>query len=131
MGFWQFWAANNATYDVMGSGGIAPNTYPSPTLIPGGGGGGAGGGSSAPQFSVQFALNSTGGFGSDPSITINPTSHIFQAPEIIVPGTGTGMMGFTSASSGGATGRRLQFTRSSTWYWYWPIGYPGAEFAVP
>ena len=125
-GFWQFWAANSATYDVMGSGGIAPNVYPSPTLIPGGGGGAGGGGSSAPQFSVQFALNNTGAFGSDSTITINPTSHIFQAPEIIVPGTGTGMMGFTSASSGGTVWQTAQPT-SSTWYWYWPIGYPGAS----
>jgi hypothetical protein len=124
MGFWQFWAANNATYDVMGSGGIAPNTYPSPTLIPGGGGGGGGGqGSSAPQFSVQFALNNTGAFGSDSTITINPTTHVFQAPEVYVPGSGTGLIGLSSASNSNTVWQTAQ-SATTTWYWYWPTTAP-------
>jgi hypothetical protein len=118
-GYWAFYAANSSQYDVLGSGGIPPDTYPTPTLIPGGGGGGGGGGSSPPSFSVQYALNTSGQFSSDSTITINPTSHIFQAPEIIVPGTGTGLIGITDASTGNTVYQTAP-AGVTTWYWSWP-----------
>jgi hypothetical protein len=93
-GFWQFYAANNAAYDVLGSGGIPPNVYLVPTLIPGSGGSG-GGGSSPPIDTVQFALNASGAFGSDPAITINPINHSFN-----VAGFGTGLFGLTDSTTG-------------------------------
>jgi hypothetical protein len=93
-GFWQFYAANNAAYDVLGSGGIPPNVYLVPTLIPGSGGSG-GGGSSPPINSVQFALNASGAFGSDSCITINPITHAF-----LVCGFGTGLFGLTDSTTG-------------------------------
>ena len=46
-GAWIFWAASGNAYDVVGSGGVSPNTYPSPVTLMeiylGGGGGGGGG----------------------------------------------------------------------------------------
>lgn len=112
LGYWQFWASNGATYDVIGSGGNAPNTYPAPTLIPGGGGGG-GGGSSAPQFSVQFALNASGQFGSDPNITINPTDH-----SLSVAGAGTGSIELVdSVSVNGVTQTVQPGTTDYTYSW--------------
>jgi hypothetical protein len=121
LGYWQFYALNNATYDVIGSGGNAPNTYPAPTLIPGGGGGGAGGGSSAPPFSVQFALNATGQFGSDPNITINPTLHSLN-----VAGGGTGSIELgDSVSTNGVTQTVQPGTADYTYSW--PMALPAGN----
>lgn len=48
-GHWLFYAADAVGYDVVGSAGIAPNTFPAPVTLctdcKGGGGGGGGGGS--------------------------------------------------------------------------------------
>jgi hypothetical protein len=81
-------------------------------------GAGSGGASSPPQYSVQFALNSSGGFGSDPAITINPTAH-----SLTVAGSGTGLFGLTAASSGNTFFQTVQ-SGNTGWYWYWPIGPP-------
>src|SRR5882762_3217467 len=51
------------------------------TLIEGGGGGGGGASPNPPLYSVQ-AYSSTGGLVSDPSITINPSTHSLSSPGI-------------------------------------------------
>src|SRR6185369_10412495 len=67
-GYWLAYAAIGQTYDVVRSGGIAPNVYLNPVTIKvalssGGGGGGATPG--VPQFSLQFndPLGTFGGSG--------------------------------------------------------------------
>lgn len=118
-GFWQFYAATGQAYDVMGSGGVAPNTYPSPTLIPGGGGG-SGGTASPPSYSVQFAAYpNSNNFASDGCISINPVSHT-----LIVCGGGTGSIALAGGTSGSAV---TQTVNASTgpWNYTWPTGPPG------
>jgi hypothetical protein len=84
-GFWIFYVAIGQQYDVVGSGGIAPNSYPVPVILmtaasPSTGGGGV---PSPPAYSVQAASSpSATTLISDPNITVNPTTHSFSAPNI-------------------------------------------------
>ena len=78
-GFYIFWAATGQGYDVVASGGTAPNTYPAPQTIKevflGGGGGGGGATPCGTTFDVQIN-DPLGTFGCDTGIgTINPTTH--------------------------------------------------------
>jgi hypothetical protein len=121
-GSWIFYAPNNVQYDVVASGGISPNTYLQPVTILAGVSAG-GGGSAPPQFSVQFAANNFGAFGSDPSITINPIAHIFQAPEVYVPGSGTGKVGITDSTTMNTVWQTVQ-AGTTGWTFSWPMGPP-------
>lgn len=65
-GGWKFWAAVNQGYDVVMSGGVAPNVYPTPVTIAGvypgfsfSGGGGSGTVQPAPQYRL-FQQPNTG-----------------------------------------------------------------------
>ena len=78
-GQWLFYAATGVGYDVTMSGGIAPNTFPTPvtlTDLQAGGGGGGGGGVSSfssgnllPLFTTNVANPTT-----SPALSFNPQS---------------------------------------------------------
>jgi hypothetical protein len=77
-GQWLFYAATGVGYDVTMSGGIAPNTFPTPVtltdLIVGGGGGGGGvssfsSGNLLPLFTTNVANPTT-----SPALSFNPQS---------------------------------------------------------
>jgi hypothetical protein len=66
-GAWIFWAATGEGYDVVGSGGVAPITYPAPITLTEvflGGGGGGGGGScgtgTSPFLMIWDSTNTCG-----------------------------------------------------------------------
>lgn len=124
-GQWIFYAAVNQGYDVVLSGGIPPNTYQSPLtltdLFP----------ASAfsttstpapPAFAVQLANSLANAFQADPSITINPTTHVFTAPAYVltgcpsgqvIRGDGLGCIAPGTAANPGGTNTQLQFNNSS------------------
>jgi hypothetical protein len=76
-------------------------------------------GSSAPPYSIQFASPTTGLFASDPSITIDPSAHILTTPELLVPGSGTGLIGLTGATSGLTVSQTVSPT-TGAWTFTWP-----------
>jgi hypothetical protein len=120
-GQWLFFAENNVGYDIVLSGGILPNVYAAPVSITGqwiiGAGGGVG--SIPPVDSVQFASNTIGGFGSDPSITINPTEHTLT---VGTPGTG-GQFGACGITSGLCVLQEVSPTTAGM-YLMWPAYAP-------
>src|SRR5208282_4224684 len=120
-GQWLFFAENNVGYDLVLSGGILPNVYAAPVSITGqwiiGAGGGVG--SSPPVDSVQFASNTIGGFGSDPSITINPTAHSF----IVGSGGTGGIVGVCGSTSGNCIYQEAD-TSTDGMYITWPPAVP-------
>lgn len=78
-GFYIFWAAVNQGYDIVASGGTAPNTYPAPQTIKevylGGSGGGTSNCPTGSLYDIQIN-DPLGDCGSDVGIgQINPTTH--------------------------------------------------------
>lgn len=76
-GQWLFFAAIGQAYDVVMSGGIFPNTYPSPVTLTGlqSGGSGSSGTPSAPNFSFQ--INNNAAFGAGPLLTDSTFQQLF------------------------------------------------------
>jgi hypothetical protein len=104
-GQWIFWATANNAYDVVLSGGISPNTYsapvtltalfPSSQII-------AASTPAGPAFAVNFANSLANAFQGDSAITVNPTTHTFAAPNVVLTGTGTTALPVCPNGPGGA-----------------------------
>jgi hypothetical protein len=119
-GSWIFWVAqSNTAYDIVLSGGIPPNTYATPVSLTAVTLGTGSGGSSPPIYSVQFAAGTNGTFGSDPSITINPTAHSLTVGS---GGTG-GIVGVCGTTSGNCVNQESD-TSTAGMYVVWPSATP-------
>lgn len=101
---WLFFAAINRGYDVVMSGGIAPNTFPAPVtlvgLYPAQQIISTGASPAGPAFAVNFANSFVNAFQGDSSITIDPTTHTFTAPNVVL----TGVSGSTPVCPNGPGG---------------------------
>lgn len=83
-GQWLFYASTSSLYDVVLTGGTAPNTYPAPVTLTGlqpGGGGGGGGSGCVPSGGTNELLKNTGsGTCGASSITDNGTTVVGTEP---------------------------------------------------
>jgi hypothetical protein len=98
-GFYIFWAATGAAYDVVGSGGTPPVTYPAPQTIKEVflGGGGGGGGSCPAGSNNDVQINESGVCAVDAGIgTIDPVAH--ESSENIVNANIQAQVGDTTHS---------------------------------
>lgn len=102
---------------------VTPGLGPTYTYYVSAGSSNSGGGSSPPAYSVQFASPTAGQFASDPTIFINPTQHIFEAPEVFVPGTGTGLIGIAGSGSGNFVNQTVD-ANTAGWTFTWPTTQP-------
>jgi len=85
-GYWIFYVAGSQTYDVVGSGGTAPNAYSTPTTIRTAASpstAGVGCLVSANPYAILFAPSPAAGCTNDATITINPTSHTITSPYLL------------------------------------------------
>lgn len=130
-GFYIFWAATGQTYDVVGSGGIAPNTYPSPQTIKEVALSVGGGGGSTPcgvLYDIQIN-DPLGTFGCDSGHWFeNPTTHTAQLGtsadggtfNVLGPSDGTVNVVGTNAQSTVGSGYLVLKTATN------PVPSPGA-----
>ncbi|WP_433965997.1 hypothetical protein [Tunturiibacter gelidiferens] len=102
-GQWTFWVAVNQGYDVVGSGGVAPNTYSSPVPLVTGGFPGfqfSGGGVAQIIAGTGVTLSPTDGLG---TVTINSTGGgggPFPLTDTFITGAGNnGIPNFFASSS--------------------------------
>jgi hypothetical protein len=131
-GGWLFWGATGAGLDVCTSGGIAPNTFPSPVCLtnvfpssaPGGGGGG-GVGAIFPGTNVtcspnvagsctgSVTINSSGGGGGSSYGAIDPTASILWSGTSIIYDDNTTQSPHVAITSWSTSGSTTTFTTAT------------------